>query len=256
MISAHEKMMETIQFHQTNNAYHYALTQEGEKCQFLQFLINTSNFAWRKIPEEVTEEDKQQEATILLSKLCAIGYLIFHIKRPYETRVVILTDYMNAETGRSGKSLFIEFVTKFVETPPISCRNQDITHPFLWNDLSDKTRLVLLDDLQPDFNFENLFPFITGDWVINRKGQPIDIIPFRHSPKIILSTNYKIQGKGYSFDDRKWEIPFSDYYNANHNPIDDFGKYFFIDWTMDDWRHAYMLAVDCVQFYLNYGTMN
>lgn len=66
-----------IQFHKTDNTCHYELIQEGKKCQFLQFLINTSNFTWRKMPEEVTEEDKRQEASILLSKLCAIGYLIF-----------------------------------------------------------------------------------------------------------------------------------------------------------------------------------
>ena len=247
-------MTSLIQFHHTNSVFHYVLTSEGERCQFLQFLINTSNFAWHK--EETTAEDKQRESSILLSKLCAIGYLIFHIKRPDNARAVILTDYMNAETGRSGKSLFIEFVEKFVETTRISCHNLDITRPFFWNDLSDKTRLVWLDDLQPNFNFEYLFPFITDDWIINRKGSRVDMIPFINSPKIILSTSHKIEGEGFSFDTRKWEIPFSDYYNANHKPIDDFDTLFFMDWTIKDWRLAYMLVADCVQFYLNYGTMN
>ena len=43
-----------IQFHKTDNVCHYELTQEGKKCQFLQFLINTSNFLWHNIFREKT----------------------------------------------------------------------------------------------------------------------------------------------------------------------------------------------------------
>ena len=108
-----------IQFCGTDDTCHYELTQEGKKCQFLQFLINTSNFTWRKMPEEVTEEDKRQEASILLSKLCAIGYLIFQKKRPDVSRAVIATDYMNKEPGRSGKTLFVNFIAKFIQAEHI-----------------------------------------------------------------------------------------------------------------------------------------
>ena len=240
-----------IQFNQIDNTFQFTLTSEGEKCEFLRFLINTSNFAWRKGTEGVTEEDKRQESSILLSKMCAIGYLIFHIKRPDNARAVILTDYMNAVPGRCGKSLFVEFVKKFVETTHICCNNIDITRPFFWNDLSDKTRLVFLDELNPDFNFKYLFPFISDDWVINHKGSRVNMIPFEYSPKIILSTNHKIKGVG--FDKKIWEIPFSDYYYACHKPIDDFDKLFFRDWTVEDWRLSYMLVADCVQLYLEYG---
>lgn len=245
-----------IQFHQTGDACHYTLTSEGKKCEFLQFLINTCNFAWRKKPEDVTEEDKQREASILLSKMCAIGYLFFHIKRPDNARAVILTDYMNAVPGRSGKSLFVDFVKYFVETTQFSCRHINIKNPFFWNGISYKTKLVFLDDLQPYFNLEHLFPLITEDWLINRKGSHLVTIPFRLSPKIILSTNYKIGGKGLSFDSRKWEIPFSDYYNANYSPFNNFKKHFFIDWDVSDWRFAYALVADCVQLFVEYGIVS
>ena len=191
-----------IQFHKTDNVCHYELTQEGKKCQFLQFLINTSNFTWRKIPEEITEEDKRQEASILLSKLCAIGYLIFQKKRPDVSRAVIATDYMNKEPGRSGKTLFVNFIAKFIQAEHITGRFIDINNAFIWNDLSSQTKLVVLDDLPENF---------------------------------------------------EWELPFSDYYNASHSPIDDFGKCFFTDWDIEDWKYAYMLIADCVQLYLNYG---
>lgn len=245
-----------IQFHQTGNACRYTLTSEGKKCEFLQFLINTCNFAWRKKPEDVTEEDKQREASILLSKMCAIGYMVFHIKRPDNARAVILTDYMNVVPGRSGKSLFVEFVRYFVETTQISCLHIDITNPFFLNGISEKTKLVFLDDLQPNFKLEHLFSFITEDWPINRKGSHLVAIPFRFSPKIILSTNYKIGGKGLSFDSRKWEIPFSDYYNANYSPFDSFEKYLFLDWSIADWRLAYALVADCVQLFIEHGVVS
>lgn len=242
-----------IQFHQTDNVCHYELTQEGKKCQFLQFLINTSNFTWRKIPEEITEEDKRQEASILLSKLCAIGYLIFQKKRPDVSRAVIATDYMNKEPGRSGKTLFVNFIAKFIQAEHITGRFIDINNTFIWSDLSSRTKLVVLDDLPENFEFDWLFPYINGDWVINRKGKQVDMIPYSYSPKIVITTFSEIAGKGVSVDYRKWELPFSDYYNASHSPIDDFGKCFFTDWDIEDWKYAYMLIADCVQLYLNYG---
>lgn len=242
-----------IQFHKTDNVCHYELTQEGKKCQFLQFLINTSNFAWCKIPEEITEEDKRQEASILLSKLCAIGYLIFQKKRPDVSRAVIATDYMNKEPGRSGKTLFVNFIAKFIQAVHIAGRFIDINNAFIWYDLSSQTKLVVFDDLPENFDFEWLFPYINGAWVINRKGERVDMIPYQYSPKIVITNPSKITGKGVSFDDRKWELPFSDYYNARHTPIDDFGKCFFTDWDIEDWKYAYMLVADCVQLYLNYG---
>lgn len=242
-----------IQFCGTDDTCHYELTQEGKKCQFLQFLINTSNFTWRKMPEEVTEEDKRQEASILLSKLCAIGYLIFQKKRPDVSRAVIATDYMNKEPGRSGKTLFVNFIAKFIQAEHIVGRFMDINNAFIWNDLSSQTKLVVLDDLPENFEFDWLFPCISGDWVINRKGKRVDIIPYPYSPKIVITTFSEIAGKGVSVDYRKWELPFSDYYNTSHSPIDDFGKSFFTDWDIEDWKYAYMLIADCVQLYLNYG---
>ena len=151
-----------IQFCGTDDTCHYELTQEGKKCQFLQFLINTSNFTWRKMPEEVTEEDKRQEASILLSKLCAIGYLIFQKKRPDVSRAVIATDYMNKEPGRSGKTLFVNFIAKFIQAEHIVGRFMDINNAFIWNDLSSQTKLVVLDDLPENFEFDWLFPCISG----------------------------------------------------------------------------------------------
>lgn len=242
-----------IQFHKADNAYIYELTQEGGKCQFLQFLINTSDFAWRKSPSEITNDDSVLKSTILLSKLCAIGYLIFHEKRPDVSRAVIATDYMNREPGRSGKTLFVDFVAKFIQTERINGTSINTNDAFVWNDLPSQTKLVLLDDLPENFNFQWLFPYISNDWIINRKGERLNKIPYQYSPKIVITTSSEILGKGVSFDYRKWELPFSDYFNAEHQPIDDFGKCFFIDWDIEDWKYAYMLIADCVQLYLNYG---
>lgn len=242
-----------IQFHKVDNAYFYELTQEGEKCHFLQFLINTSDFAWRKSPSEITNADAVLKNAILLSKLCAIGYLIFQKKEPNVSRAVIATDYMNREPGRSGKTLFVDFVTKFIQTERINGIFLNINAPFIWNDLSSQTKLVLLDDLPENFEFQWLFPYISNDWIINKKGKRSEMIPYQYSPKIVITTTSKILGKGPSSDYRKWELPFSDYFNAKHRPIDDFGKCFFTDWDIEDWKYAYMLIADCVQLYLNYG---
>lgn len=240
-----------IQFQKTDDGYRYQLTEDGEKCQFLQFLINTSDFAWRKSPDDVTAEDERLKSIVLLSKLCAIGYLIFRPKITGVSCVVIATDYMNEVPGRSGKSLLMQFISEFIPTRQIA--GKDLNSPYIWHDLSSQTRLVLMNDMPEDFMFERLLPCIAGDWVVNRKNQPVILIPYALSPKIAITTSSKIKGKGLSYDARKWELPFSDFYNYSHVPADDFGKLFFVDWDVEDWKCAYILVSDCIQLFLQYG---
>ena len=54
--------------------YFYEISEEGEKCHFLQFLQNASNFTWRKPAQEVESDENAENKMHLLSKLCAIGF--------------------------------------------------------------------------------------------------------------------------------------------------------------------------------------
>lgn len=249
-----------IRFKKEDGQYSYTITQEGKGCHFLQFLVNASNFTWRKSPEEITEEEENENRIHLLSKLCAIGYMAMEAKDNNVARAVIGMDGKQSEVGesngRSGKSLIGELMRNVIPTTYIPGKKSDIFNDqFIWNDVQENTKLVFIDDVLINFNFEFLFPNITGDWTINYKGGRRITIPFAKSAKIYIATNHAIRGAGSSFTDRQWLLAFSDFYNDGHKPVDDFGTLFFSEWDYDQWNLTWNLLATCIQLYLNFGVI-
>ena len=242
------------------DVYHYEISEEGEKCHYLQFLINTSNFTWRKPDNEVTDTERNENRTHLLSKLCAIGYMLMEAKDNNVARAVIGMDGKQSEVGdsngRSGKSLIGELMRNVMPIAYIPGKNSDIfKDQFVWNDVQENTKLVFIDDVLQNFNFEFLFPNITGDWSVNYKGGRRMTLPFTQSPKIYIATNHAIRGEGSSFTDRQWLLAFSDFYNDQHKPVDDFGSLFFSEWDFDQWNLCWNLLANCIQLYLTFGVI-
>lgn len=248
-----------ITFQQTgDDQYTYEITEEGKKCHFLQFLINTSNFTWRKKPEEVEPSEKNENRVHLLSKLCAIGYMLMEAKDNNVARAVIGMDGKQSEVGesngRSGKSLIGELMRNVMPIAYIPGKRSDIFNDqFIWNDVQENTKLVFIDDVLQNFNFEFLFPNITGDWSVNYKGGRRITFPFPQSPKIYIATNHAIRGVGSSFTDRQWLLAFSDFYNDTHKPADDFGSLFFSEWDYEQWNLCWNLLANCIQLYLKFA---
>jgi hypothetical protein len=247
--------------------FSYRLSDAGKQCHFLQFLINTSNFTWRKEelrktqPDLVIPEDELQENTEhLIAKLCAIGYMLMENKDRSNSKAVVAMDgrqsEVGASNGRSGKSIIGELFKNIMATVYINGKKSDLsTDNFLWDELTEKTRAVFIDDVRPGFDFESLFANITGDWAVNYKGGRRCTFPFATSPKIYITTNHALNGDGSSFRDRQWLIAFSDYYNDQRKPIHDFGVMFFDEWDFDQWNLTWNLMAQCVQLYLKYGVV-
>ena len=249
-----------ISFRKEGDECTYTLTEEGRRCHYLQFLINTSNFTWRKKPEEIEKGELYENNLHLLSKLCAIGYMLMEVKDPNVARAVVGMDGKQSEVGesngRSGKSLIGELIRQVMPLAYLPGKRPDLLNDaFVWNDIEESTRLVFIDDVLQNFNFEALFPNITGDWTVNKKGGVRITFPFTKSPKIYLATNHAIRGSGSSFADRQWLIAFSDYYNESHKPVDDFGVLFFSEWDYTQWNLCWNLLACCVQLYLKYGVV-
>jgi hypothetical protein len=58
---------------------------------------------------------------------------------------------------------------------------------------------------------------------------------------------------GSSYRDRLFEIEFSDFYNEQHRPVDDFGRRFFDEWDETEWNKFYNFMFNCVLVYLQEG---
>lgn len=236
----------------------FCLTDAGLKCHFLQFLINASDFTWNMQQACITAAEMQDNVQHLLSKLCAIGYLALDAKDSSQARAVIAMDGQQSEVGvsngRTGKSLVGELLKRTTSNVYVDGKkNNLLDDPFVWHEITEDTRFVFIDDVRQSFNFESLFPCITGSWSINYKHGNRLTLPFETSPKIYISTNHAIKGDGSSFTDRQWLLAFSDYYNEKRKPIDDFGQMFFDDWDYEQWNLAWNLIANCVKLYLTYG---
>lgn len=237
-----------------------------EKCTFLRFLINTSNFTWKKKKaiaagderQNLDETEEYENKVHLIAKLAAIGYMMMDCKDKANARAVIAMDgkqsEVGASNGRSGKSLVGEAFKQVRKTVVINGKNSEMAKDnFLWDEVTEKTRLVFIDDVRAGFDLEFLFANITGDWTVNYKGGRRCTFPFTRSPKIYITTNHAIKGDGSSFRARQWVIAFSDYYNDTFSPLDDFGQLFFDEWDFEQWNLFWNLLATCVQIYLRYG---
>lgn len=253
--------------------FSYQVTETGKKCHFLQFLINTSNFTWRKekLRAEQMERTGNSDITIpeediydnyvhLIAKMCAIGFMLLEAKDRSVSRAVVAMDgkqsEVGASNGRSGKSIVGEMFKYLMPTFFINGKVKDLpSDNFLWNDLVEGMRCCFIDDVRPNFDFEFLFANITGDWKVNYKGGSRATFNFPVSPKIYLTTNHALNGDGSSFLDRQWLIAFSDYYNNEHKPIHDFGTMFFDEWDFEQWNLHWNLMAECVRAYLMFGVV-
>jgi len=254
--------------------FRYKLTDTGRRCHFLQFLINASNFTWRKekivagqgddIDEAnrvvITEEERQDNIEHLIAKMSAIGYMLMEAKDRSVSRAVVAMDgkqsEVGASNGRSGKSIIGEMFKHLMPSFYINGKTKDIQgDQFVWNDLVEGMRCCFIDDVRPNFDFEFLFANITGDWNVNYKGGGRATFPFNISPKIYLTTNHALNGDGSSFLDRQWLIAFSDFYNNEHKPVDDFGALFFDEWDYEQWNLHWNLMAECIRTYLRFGVV-
>lgn len=252
------RIPELVHISHNGNVWSCEITPEGRKCDFLVFLESTSNFTWRK--DEPTLQDMNENAQHFVSKLAAFGFLCTRMKDKSVSKAVIGMDGKQSEVGvsngRSGKSLLGEAVRQVVNTfykNGKEFRGGQV-QPFVWSGMDDRTRMVFLDDTTRDFDFESFFPLVTGDWPVNPKGALPFTIAWANSPKIYLATNHAILGDGDSYADRQWLLAFSDFYNARHKPIDDFGRHFFSDeWDAEQWNSFWNLVATAIQVYFRYG---
>lgn len=246
--------------------FFYDITDTGQKCHFLHFLVNASDFLWRKKrklaamngnateQDQITTDEMLHDSRHLINKLTAIGYLLHDYKNDSELKAVIGMDgrisEVGSSNGRTGKSLVgkaLEFVIPQVYIP---AKNKKITEDnFLFGEVTEKHKNIFLDDVRANIDFEFFFPLITGKLKVNPKGAQPFTLDQADTPKLYITTNHAISGEGASFKDRQSFMAFSDYYNEKHKPVNDFGINFFSEWENDQWNLFYNLMAICLMLY-------
>lgn len=236
-----------------NGEFFLDYSAESENCHFLQFLKNTSNFNRKK--KELSLEDQFLHSRHLLNKLTAFGYLLHDYKDETESVSVIAVDGKISEVGMSnggsGKSIGGEAIGQIVPQVTIDGKNKKLDDDnFRYNDVTEKTKSLFFDDVRPNFEFESVFSIITNGMTVNQKSGRRFSLAKQDTPKLYISTNHMLNGVGSSFTRRQAYIVFSDFYNANHQPVHDFGVPFFSGWDATQRNLFYNLMGTCVLLYL------
>ena len=190
----------------------------------------------------------------MASKMTAIGYLLHKYRDKSCEKAVIAMDGRLSEVGesngRTGKSIVGFAIGEVVPQVYIGAKSKDLEHdPFLFKEVTEKTDNIFLDDVRANIDFEFFFPIITGKLMVNTKGVKRFTISERDTPKIFITTNHAINGSSSSFKDRQALIAFSDYYNEEFKPVDDFGINFFDEWDDRQWNLFYNFMADCLRLY-------
>jgi DNA primase catalytic core len=238
-IYPYNKLDSPIWEHIINERRIELISTKDKKAEYEQFLFN------------VVGGNEQR----FLSLCSAIGYMMHDYKQDSNTKAVILCDQMISDNpnGRTGKSLIGKAIEKIKNVSRVDGKNYKFTEKFTFQMVELGTQIIDFNDVEANFDFEKLFSVITDSMTVEYKNKTPFTIPFSESPKIMLSTNYTIRGEGSSFKDRMFEIEFSNHYNAEHKPKDDFGHDFFSGWDEAEWNRFDNFMLECLQLYLDEG---
>lgn len=257
-------------------------------CVFC-FLINASRIYWRKEFEGQFADDAEAEAEYkkshkfcingdnltdaeikeqmqsLVNKIFVYGYMMHRYKvmsrawSPilYDSRIGESADQCN---GRSGKSVYAKWLRHIQKVFALEAKDKKITErQFIFSGVSENTDTVVVDECHKRLDYGFFFGRVTDDFQIERKGIDPFSIPFRHSPKILIATNFVIKETDPSAEARMLPVVFSDYYHQQtktngyretRSVRDDFGFNLFDD-AYKGWDADYAFMMQCEQWYLS-----
>lgn len=217
------------------------------------------------------DEDCEPNANNLDRLERSIGYLCHRHHRKSNRRYVVFVDtftcdrpsYGSSSNGGSGKSLLVWMLGRLMNYTELDGRSFkkssfDIHKKFA--PVTPATELVCLDDVAKGFPAECLFTLTTGDFHIERKYQNPFSIPAESAPKIVITSNFPLEGDGNSYRRRECVVPVSTYYREQD---ESYGETPYTlhgcknlgteDWSTEDWSQFYHYAFTCISKYLDKG---
>ena len=187
-----------------------------------------------------------------------IGYLLHSFKTNSNNKAIIFNDEVISDSpnGRSGKGLFWNALKQLRKVQSLDGKTFDFNKSFPYQSVATDCQVLVFDDVRKSFNFENLFSVITEGITIEYKGKDSIKLDVTESPKIIITTNYTIQGDSASFNARKYEVEMSSYFNDTYTPIMEFGHELFNEWSDDEWANFDNYMMECISIYLKEGLLD
>jgi len=186
-----------------------------------------------------------------------LGYALSNYKSPSLTKAIIFCDeqYSDQPQGGTGKGLLSKALACLTNAATIEGKGFAFNKGFKFQRVTNSTKLIHFEDVEKNFDFEKLFNVITDGISVEKKHKDEKHIPFKDSPKIIISTNYVVNGVGDSNDRRRVEFELHPHFNAGYSPEDEFGKLMFNEWNNKEWNAFHHYMFNCIQYFLKKGVV-
>lgn len=192
-------------------------------------------------------------------KFCLMfGYLIHQYKDESFNPAIVLSDAgANDRTrnGGRGKSLITKAVAEVRNFNLKGGEDFKSGYTHVFADLTKAHDVYIIDDVPAGFNYDALYTNISGGINCERKGKTAQFIPFKESPKFILTTNwsYRVDENSTSTERRFFEYQLTEFFNKENKPNQVFGQRLFDDWDAGEWNRFYNFSFGCVVLFLDKG---
>jgi hypothetical protein len=188
-----------------------------------------------------------------------LGYLLHRNKSVGDPKAIILYDENmgknNQAHGGTGKTLLCLALAICIEAILFNGKEIKTGSWFKNQRVEITSDLLIYDDLDPKIQFDNFFSMITSGIEVEKKRQQSFQIDQSMSPKIVISSNYYVQGPGGPSDKRRrHEFELANYYSDIFTPEMEFGNRFFEEhWDQEEWNKFFYFMMQSVQVYLDKG---
>lgn len=192
------------------------------------------------------------------SIILAIGYQLNGHKDQRKPIVIILNDqnlnYEGKSMGGTGKGLLVKAIAQIIPILTLNGKNLNLKdNRFIFQNVNEFTRVIVLDDVPKNFNFEDIYSIVSENMTVEKKNKTAFVFLFSQSPKFLITTNFTIKGDSSSSKRRRFDVFLNDHFSAEHTPNDEFKHEFFVDWDEEEWVKFDFFMMSCLKYYLSSG---
>lgn len=189
--------------------------------------------------------------------LLIIGYLVNTHKRKDYAKAIILSDpdlssYFNKQMGGTGKSLFCNLLSYVRNLTIIDGRKFKNDSEFNLDQVNEATDIVLINDCSDKFPFTSFYNSITDSLQYRKLYKSTVSIPFKDSPKFIMTTNNIVGENDRSTQRRRYDIEVGNFYNLDFTPATEFGV-LYDSWDENEFNRFFKFVTHAVSFYYSIG---
>lgn len=208
--------------------------------QFMDFLSRISG-----LPENVSMASKDElEKTRYLME--CLGFLLHDYKQQGLTDFGVI--FCDDNIGGSGKGILIQALGHMTKVSTLDAKKEDNYDP---EDLNERTRIKVYDDVEPNFDFHVVYNEITGNAKVRPMYKSPRYIPYDEAWKVAFTSNHIIRGITGADIRRQRVFSVASFFNEKYTPQDKYKSSFFSkDWKENDWSFFYCLMFNCARAWL------